>query len=52
MLTDHLTDVAGVDAYVHAAATEIEPCEGCEDQLVMALRSCKQPLPVAEANKN
>lgn len=47
MPTDQLPDGAGVDAYVQAAAAEIERREGYEIQLVAALRNCKQPLPVA-----
>ena len=52
MPTEHLAGDVNVDAYVQAAAAEIERREGYEDQLVTALRSCKQPLPVTAANKN
>ena len=52
MPTEHLPGDADVDAYVQAAAAEIERREGYEGQLVTALRNCKQPLPSAAANKN
>lgn len=46
MPTEHLAGDAGVDAYVQAAAAEIERREGYEDQLVTALRNCKSaPMP-------
>ena len=41
MPTEHLAGDADVDAYVQAAAAEIERREGYEDQLVTALRNCK-----------
>lgn len=44
MPTEHLAGDAGVDAYVQAAAAEIERREGYEGQLVQALRNCKQPF--------
>lgn len=44
MPTDQLPDGADVDAYVQAAAAEIERREGYEIQLVAALRNCKQKL--------
>ena len=47
MPTEHLAGDAGVDAYVQAAAAEIERREGYEELLVTALRNCKQPLPAA-----
>ena len=47
MPTEHLAGDAGVDAYVQAAAAEIERREGYEGLLVTALRNCKQPLPAA-----
>lgn len=52
MPTEHLAADVDVDAYVQAAAAEIERREGYETQLVTALRNCKQPLPGAAANKN
>lgn len=52
MPTEHLAGDADVDAYVQAAAAEIERREGYEDQLVTALRNCKQSLPAAAAIKN
>lgn len=45
MPTEHLAADADVDAYVQAAAAEIERREGYETQLVTALRNCKRPLP-------
>ncbi|WP_367619951.1 hypothetical protein [Comamonas kerstersii] len=42
MPTEHLAGDADVDAYVQAAAAEIERREGYEDQLVTALRNCKK----------
>ena len=51
MPTDALPDDAGVDAYVQAAAAEIERREGYEAQLLTALHNCKRPLPV-DATKN
>lgn len=51
MPTDQLHEGADVDAYVQAAAAEIERREGYEIQLATALRNCKQPLPAA-ATKN
>lgn len=47
MPTENLAVDADVDTYVQAAAAEIHRREGYEDQLVAALRNCKQPLPVA-----
>lgn len=47
MPTEHLAGDADVDAYVQAAAAEIARREGYEDQLVTALRNCKQPLPAS-----
>lgn len=47
MPTEHLAGDADVDAYVQAAAAEIERREGYEGQLVQALRNCKQPLPAS-----
>ena len=41
MPTEHLAGDADVDAYVQAAAAEIERREGYEGQLVQALRNCK-----------
>lgn len=41
MPTEHLAGDADVDAYVQAAAAEIERREGYEVQLRAALRSCK-----------
>lgn len=52
MPTEHLAADADVDAYVQAAAAEIERREGYETQLVTALRNCKQPLPAAATIKN
>lgn len=52
MPTEHLAADADVDAYVQAAAAEIERRRGYEDQLVTALRNCKQPLPGSATNKN
>lgn len=51
MPTDALPADAGVDAYVQAAAAEIERREGYEVQLLTALHNCKRPLPVG-ATKN
>lgn len=45
MPTEHLAGDADVDAYVQAAAAEIERREGYEDQLVTALRNCQAALP-------
>lgn len=42
MPTEHLAGDAGVDAYVQAAAAEIELREGYEGQLVQALRNCQK----------
>lgn len=47
MPTEHLAGDADVDAYVQAAAAEIERRRGYEDQLVTALRNCKQPISTA-----
>jgi hypothetical protein len=44
MPTEHLAGDTDVDAYVQAAAAEIERREGYELQLVTALSNCKQPL--------
>lgn len=44
MPTEHLAGDAGVDAYVQAAAAEIELREGYEGQLVQALRNCQKGL--------
>lgn len=52
MPTEHLAGDADVDAYVQAAAAEIERRRGYEDQLVTALRNCKQTLPVAASDKS
>lgn len=41
MPTEHLSADASVDAYVQAAAAEIERRKGYEGQLVQALRNCK-----------
>lgn len=49
MPTDALPDDAGVDAYVQAAAAEIERREGYEIQLRQAMANCKQPIPAADA---
>lgn len=51
MPTERFAGDVDVDTYVQAAAAEIERREGYEDQLVTALRNCKQPLPVAAADK-
>lgn len=48
MPTEHLAGDAGVDAYVQAAAAEIDRREGYEIQLVAALHNCKHPLPAAD----
>lgn len=45
MPTEHLAADVDVDAYVQAAAAEIERREGYETQFVTALRNCKRPLP-------
>lgn len=44
MPTEALPDGAGVDAYVQAAAAEIERRKGYEGQLLTALHNCKRPL--------
>lgn len=44
MPTEHLAGDVDVDAYVQAAAAEIERREGYEDQLVTSLRNCKRLL--------
>ena len=49
MPTEHLAGDAGVDAYVQAAAAEIERREGYEIQLRQALANCKQPITAADA---
>lgn len=45
MPTEHLAGDVDVDAYVQAAAAEIERRRGYEDQLVTALRNCKRHHP-------
>jgi hypothetical protein len=45
MPTEALPDDAEVDAYVKAAAAEIERREGYEIELRQALDNCKRPLP-------
>lgn len=52
MPTEHLAGDADVDAYVQAAAAEIERRKGYEGQLVTALRNCKTPLPAAASADN
>lgn len=44
MPTEHLAGDAGVDAYVQAAAAELERREGYETELRAALANCKLPL--------
>lgn len=44
MPTEHLAADVDVDAYVQAAAAEIERREGFEIELVQALRNCKASL--------
>lgn len=44
MPTAQLPDGADVDAFVKAAAAEIERREGYEIQLVAGLRNCKQSI--------
>ncbi len=44
MPTESLKPDATLDAYVQAAAAEIERRSGYEDQLVTALTNCRKPI--------